>query len=98
MSSNTRQHSKFIKETALRQGFMGAGIARAGHMDEEAERLEQWLSKGYHGEMAYMANHFDLRVDPTKLVPGAKSVISLLYNYCPKAKAKAEAKSGIGKP
>ena len=62
---------------------MGAGIARAEHMDEEARRLEQWLSKGYHGEMAYMANHFDMRVDPTKLVPGAKSVISLLYNYYP---------------
>ena len=62
---------------------MGAGISRAEHMDEEARRLEQWLRKGYHGEMAYMANHFDMRVDPTKLVPGAKSVISLLYNYYP---------------
>ncbi len=62
-------------------------------MDEEAVRLEQWLKQGYHGEMAYMANHFDMRVDPTKLVPGAKSVISLLYNYYPgewEAKAEAE--------
>ncbi len=74
---------------------MGAGIARAEHMDAEAVRLEQWLKKGYHGEMSYMANHFDIRVDPTKLVPGAKSVISLLYNYYPgerEAKAEAEAK------
>lgn len=72
---------------------MGAGIARAEHMDAEAARLEQWLKQGYHGEMSYMANHFDMRVDPTKLVPGAKSVISLLYNYYPEeAKAKAEAK------
>ena len=72
---------------------MGAGIARAEHMDEEAVRLEQWLKQGYHGEMAYMANHFDMRVDPTKLVPGGKSVISLLYNYSPgewEAKAEAE--------
>ncbi len=62
---------------------MGAGIARAEHLDAEAVRLEQWLKQGYHGEMSYMANHFDMRVDPTKLVPGAKSVISLLYNYYP---------------
>jgi epoxyqueuosine reductase len=65
-------------------------------MNEEAGRLEQWLKKGLHGEMAYMANHFDIRVDPTKLVPGAKSVISLLYNYYPgqkEAKAKAKAKA-----
>ena len=72
---------------------MGAGIARAEHMDAEAVRLEQWLKQVYHGEMSYMANHFDMRVDPTKLVPGAKSVISLLYNYYPgewEAKAEAE--------
>ena len=81
--TNKAHHTNLIKEAALRHGFMGAGIARAEHMDEEATRLEQWLSKGYHGEMAYMANHFDMRVDPTKLVPGAKSVISLLYNYYP---------------
>ena len=74
---------------------MGAGISRAEHMDLEARHLEQWLNQGYQGEMAYMANHFDLRVDPTKLVPGAKSVISLVYNYYPEekeAEAKAEAK------
>jgi epoxyqueuosine reductase len=98
MISNAHKHTTLIKEAALRHGFMGAGIARAGHMDEEAIRLEQWLKQGYHGEMSYMANHFDMRVDPTKLVPGAKSVISLLYNYYPgeweaKAKAKAEAKA-----
>ncbi|MEP6792989.1 MAG: tRNA epoxyqueuosine(34) reductase QueG [Saprospiraceae bacterium] len=70
---------------ALRHGFMGVGIARAEHMDEEADQLEAWLAKGYHGEMSYMANHFEMRVDPTKLVPGAKSVVSLLYNYFPEA-------------
>ena len=76
-------HTRFIKALALRHGFMGAGIARAEHMDEEAGRLEAWLRQGYHGEMSYMANHFELRTDPTKLVPGAKSVISLMYNYYP---------------
>lgn len=62
---------------------MGVGISRAEHMEEEARHLERWLSKGYHGEMGYMANHFEMRTDPTKLVPGAKSVISLMYNYFP---------------
>lgn len=66
---------------ATRHGFMGAGISKAEFMEEEAIHLEQWLAKGYHGEMAYMANHFDLRLDPTQLVPGAKSMISLIYNY-----------------
>ena len=91
MRSKAPHHTLLIKEAAVRHGFMGAGIARAEHMDAEAVRLEQWLKQGYHGEMSYMANHFDMRVDPTKLVPGAKSVISLLYNYYPE-EAKAEAK------
>ncbi len=62
---------------------MGAGISKAEYMQEEAVQLEKWLNKGYHGEMGYMTHHFDLRVDPTKLVPGARSVISLIYNYFP---------------
>lgn len=83
MSTQIHKRTKAIKDASLLHGFMGAGIAKAEHMDEEAQRLESWLAKGYHGEMGYMANHFDMRVDPTKLVPGAKSVISLLYNYFP---------------
>jgi epoxyqueuosine reductase len=83
MESITSRHSRFVKELAIRHGFMGAGIAKAERMDEEATRLKTWLSKGYHGEMGYMANHFEMRIDPTKLVPGARSVISLLYNYFP---------------
>jgi epoxyqueuosine reductase len=83
MLSKASDYTRLVKESALRHGFMGAGIARAEHMDEEARRLEEWLKMDYHGEMAYMTNHFDMRVDPTKLVPGAKSVISLLYNYFP---------------
>mgnify|MGYP002346951832 CR=1 FL=1 len=73
--------TRLIKEKALNMGFSGIAIAKATFMDEEARRLEDWLNQGYHGTMAYMENHFDLRTDPNKLVPGAKSVISLMYNY-----------------
>lgn len=73
--------SRMIKSKAEELGFFLCGITRAEPMDEEARRLEAWLNKGHHGEMAYLANNFDLRVDPTKLVPGSKSVISLAYNY-----------------
>ncbi len=70
-----------IREEALRLGFSFVGFARAEHMDEEARRLEAWLNQGRHGKMGYMANYFEKRVDPRKLVPGAKSVVSLMYNY-----------------
>lgn len=83
MLNLSSQRSHFLKEVALKHGFMGVGISKAEFMEEEARRLETWLGKGYHGEMAYMANHFDKRVDPTKLMPGAKSVVSLMYNYYP---------------
>jgi len=62
---------------------MACGFAKARFLDEEAPRLEQWLNKNYQGEMAYLANHFDKRLDPRLLVPGAKTVVSLLYNYFP---------------
>lgn len=62
-------------------GFLDMGAAKAEFMEPEARQLEAWLESGSHGKMAYMANHFELRTDPTKLVPGAKTVISLLYNY-----------------
>ena len=68
-------------------GFDYCGIAKAKELTEDARRLEQWLEKGYHGEMAYMENHFDLRTDPRKLVPGAKSVITFLKNYYPDSDA-----------
>lgn len=70
-----------IKEEAYRLGFSFAGVAKAEALDEEARRLEEWLNRGYHGQMAYMENHFALRTDPRKLVEGARSVISLVYNY-----------------
>ena len=68
---------------ALQWGFDYCGIAKAAPLDADARRLEQWLQQGMHGNMQYMANHFDLRIDPTKLVPGAKSVITVLKNYYP---------------
>lgn len=80
-----------VKETARRLGFSYCGIAKAEKLDEDARRLEKWLSQGRHGTMQYMENHFDLRVDPTKLVPGARSVITLLMNYFPSEKPAPEA-------
>lgn len=76
-----QQYSSLIKTEARRLGFSFIGIARAEQMDEEARRLESWLSQGHQGQMAYMANYFDKRTDPRKLVEGARSVISLMYNY-----------------
>ncbi len=73
--------AQFIKQEAKKLGFTSVGISRAEKLEKEAIDLETWLNKGHHGKMAYMENHFDKRVDPSKLVPGAKSVISLLFNY-----------------
>jgi epoxyqueuosine reductase len=80
--TTSRQHSTdLIRAEALRLGFEFAGFARAEQLDAEARRLEAWLNQGAHGKMGWMENHFDLRIDPTKLVPGAKTVICLAYNY-----------------
>jgi len=79
----TNNITNLIKTEALRLGFSDCGVAKAQFLEEEAPRLEQWLKNDYHGKMQYMENHFDKRLDPTKLVPGAKSVISLQYNYYP---------------
>ncbi len=76
-----------IKLEAQRLGFAFCGISKADFLEQEAPRLEQWLSQNMHGKMNYMANHFDKRLDPRLLVPGAKSVVSLLFNYFPKATA-----------
>lgn len=72
-----------IKSEAKRLGFLSCGISKAEFLEEEAPRLEKWLEKNMHGEMRYMENHFDKRLDPRLLVDGAKSVISLLLNYYP---------------
>lgn len=77
----TTYYTAFIKQTATKLGFSYCGIAKAQRLDDDARRLEAWLSKGMHADMQYMENHFDMRVDPTLLVPGAKSVITLMMNY-----------------
>ena len=72
-----------VKRLAAELGFDFCGIAKATKLDEDAQRLESWLNKGMHGSMHYMERYFDLRIDPCKLVPGARSVITLLLNYFP---------------
>ena len=72
-----------IRKIAASLGFDHCGIAKAVSLDDDARRLERWLNKGYQGSMQYMERYFDLRIDPTKLVPGARSVITLLLNYFP---------------
>jgi len=80
----TRQkHTSIVKQAAASLGFDSCGIARAEMLSDDARRLEKWLSSGMQGSMQYMENYFDLRIDPQKLVPGAKSVITLLLNYFP---------------
>lgn len=78
-----KQHTSLIKEWARNLGFEHCGIAKAEVLSDDARRLESWLNKGMNGGMAYMENYFDIRIDPSKLVPGAKSVITLLLNYFP---------------
>jgi len=80
------KNTNLIKTEAKRLGFLSCGISKAEFLEEEAPRLEKWLNKNMHGEMSYMENHFDKRLDPTKLVEGSKSVISLLLNYYPEEK------------
>jgi epoxyqueuosine reductase len=80
---NKSAHTAFIKQTATALGFSYCGIAKAVRLDDDARKLEAWLNKGMHGNMQYMENHFDMRVDPTLLVPGAKSVITFMMNYFP---------------
>jgi epoxyqueuosine reductase len=83
MINNKEKYSQLIKTEAKRLGFLSCGISKAGFLEEEAPRLENWLHQNRHGEMHYMENHFDKRLNPTLLVDGAKSVISLLLNYYP---------------
>ena len=85
------KNTKDIKEFAVSLGFDYCGIAKAQQLDEDARRLEVWLNKGMHGKMKYMEDHFDLRIDPCKLVPGARSVITLLLNYFPSGSQQPEA-------
>lgn len=79
----SQQHTQLIKTEAKRLGFDFCGISKAEFLEEEAPRLEKWLKSSMHGQMQYMENYFDKRLDPTLLVEGAKSVVSLLFNYYP---------------
>lgn len=81
-----KRQTILVKDLAAQLGFSFCGIAKATKLDADAERLENWLNKGMHGSMHYMERYFDLRIDPCKLVPGAKSVITLLLNYFPTEK------------
>lgn len=91
---NKSRHTQLVKSIAQELGFSFCGISKAAFLEDEAPRLEEWLKRGYQGKMSYLENHFDKRLDPTKLVPGAKSVVSLVYNYYPK---KDETKSDVPK-
>ncbi|HOZ86955.1 MAG TPA: DUF1730 domain-containing protein, partial [Bacteroidia bacterium] len=83
MNSLQHKHTRLVKSTAARLGFDFCGISKSEFLEEEAPRLEKWLRENKNGEMKYMENYFDKRLDPRLLVEGSKSVISLLYNYYP---------------
>ena len=83
MINNKEKYTQLIKAESKRLGFLSCGISKAGFLEEEAPRLENWLNNQMNGQMSYMENHFDKRLNPTLLVNGAKSVISLLLNYYP---------------
>mgnify|MGYP003520623987 FL=1 len=84
MQDNVKSHiTQFIKTAVANAGFSFCGIAKVEQLPDEVRKLERWLNQGKHGKMGYMENYFDKRIDPTQLMPGAKSVISLLYNYFP---------------
>ena len=87
---NTFERSRWIKNQAHELGFDACGISTARRLDEEEARLTSWLQNGMHGKMQYMENHFEMRLDPRLLVPGAQSVISLSFNYYPKQSQSAE--------
>ncbi|MGD8428648.1 MAG: tRNA epoxyqueuosine(34) reductase QueG [Balneolaceae bacterium] len=78
---NLRHRTQKVREAALRLGFNACGFAKAGRLEKEERRLREWLTQDRHGKMGWMENHFDKRVDPTKLIPGAKSVVSVIGSY-----------------
>lgn len=86
MATATSRYTQQIKAKATELGFDFCGIAKADFLEDEAPRLESWLKNGMHGQMNYMANHFDKRLDPRLLVEGAKSVVTVLLNYYPDQK------------
>jgi epoxyqueuosine reductase len=87
----SENYSAIIKRESKRLGFDFCGISKAVFLEDEARHLEKWLHQGMNGKMQYMENYFDMRLDPRKLVPGAKSVISLMFNYYPEEKQNSDA-------
>ncbi len=88
--SNKQKYTQLIKTEAKRLGFLSCGISKSGFLETEAPRLENWLNQNQHGQMSYMENHFDKRLNPNLLVDDAKSVVSLLLNYYPTEKQNPE--------
>lgn len=85
-----RHYTQIIKAEASRLGFLSCGVSKAEFLEEEAPRLEEYLQKQRHGKMSFLEHYFDKRLDPTKLVEGSKSVISLLLNYYPEEKQRED--------
>jgi epoxyqueuosine reductase len=94
---NLPENIRKIKQKALELGFLQAGIAKADHLHADAPRLRHWLDKGYHGLMGYMENHFEKRIDPRRLVEGARSVVVVLQNYFTREKQQDESAPRISK-
>lgn len=90
MFSSPTRYTQLIRQKASELGFQYCGVSKAEFLEDEAPRLEKWLNARMHGQMSYMENHFDKRLDPRLLVDGAKSVVSLLLNYYPEAEIKTE--------
>jgi epoxyqueuosine reductase len=90
MKSQVSKNTAIVKRIATDLGFQFCGISKAAFLEDDARNLESWLNNGYHGEMKYMENHFDKRLNPTLLVEGSKSVVSLLLNYFPTQKQNPE--------
>jgi epoxyqueuosine reductase len=97
VKTTTAQNTERVKSLAQTLGFSFCGIAKAEFLKEEAPKLETWLARGYQGKMGYLENYFDKRLDPTLLVPGAKSVISLVYNYYPEKDLAASSEFKVAK-
>ena len=85
MLHNAETYTQLFKSKAMKYGFEKCGVSKATFLEEDARPLENFLNRNYHGEMRYMENYFDKRLDPRLLVPGAKSVVSLMYNYFPES-------------
>jgi epoxyqueuosine reductase len=91
------ERSRILKDLASKHGFSSCMVSSAGFLEEEAPRLDNWLKNGRHGKMSYMENHFDKRLDPTKLVDGCRSVVTLVFNYFPEKEIQPEGELRISK-